>query len=154
MDKKLDQLAQRLEQKHRTRLEAMTRAALRTPRPSRHASRWQFPCLKPVMATGLAASAAIAALLWLSPREQTPAMAGMAALPEWVADTGVPLTLLANMDFYDWLARQPNNPQSAAPQNRLVLADNQPGYPGTGWRHATTHPAERFSGGFARDGNF
>ncbi|MBU0656975.1 MAG: hypothetical protein KJ914_17770 [Gammaproteobacteria bacterium] len=159
---KLDQLAQHLEQKHRHRLEAMTRATLQTPPPAVRRS-WLHPALmRPLrlrsttttMVMAFAASAALAAVLLAFLPEKSPTLpVTLATLPDWVKDTDVPLTLLENMAFYDWLSQQPSN-QSAASQNRLVLADNQPDRLGPGWRYATTDPAERFSGGFARDGSF
>lgn len=141
MDNRLDQLAQRLEQKHRTRLEAMTREALHTQPATRLP--WLHPAwLKPLrlrsatatMVTAFAASAALAAVLLVFLPEKPPtAPVTLATLPDWVQDTDVPLTLLENMAFYDWLSQQQPGNQSAAPQNWLVLADNQPDRRGIGW---------------------
>jgi hypothetical protein len=157
---KLDQLAQHLEQKHHRRLEAMTRAALQTQQPAARLS-WLHPAwMKPLrlrsattaMVTALAASIALAAVLlaFLPEKSPTPPTT-LATLPDWVKDTDVPFTLLENMAFYDWLSQQPTA-QSAAPQNRLVLADNQPDRLGIGWRYTTADLAERFPGRLARDG--
>lgn len=148
----LDQLAQRLEQKHRRRLEAMTRSALQTQRPAPHLQWLHTAWMKPAMVTAFAASLALAAvLLGYLPEKQAIEPATVAAMPEWVKDTDVPLTLLENIAFYDWLSQQ-SPAQRAALQNRLVLADNHLGQLDSGGRYASTDLAQGLSGRFITDG--
>lgn len=153
MNKQLDQLAQHLEQKHRTRLDAMTRAALQAPQPTPRGQWLSAVWLKPAMITAFAASIATAAVLLVYLPGKKPAEpATFAALPAWVTDTDIPLTLLENIEFYDWLSQQPGNP-NAALQNRLVLADNHLGQFGIGGRYPSADLAQRFSGRFAAVGD-
>ncbi|MDX9987402.1 MULTISPECIES: hypothetical protein [Thiothrix] len=159
MNKQFDQLAQHLEQKHRHRLEAMTRTALQTPPPSTCLSWLHLVWIKPlrlrsattVMVSALAASAAIAVVLLIVLPEKSPTPpATLVTLPDWVKDTDVPLTLLTNMDFYDWLAQQPDN-QSAQAYDLLALADDRFPRFGTSGRYPAADFAKRLPRGFARD---
>ncbi|WP_287600046.1 hypothetical protein [Thiothrix sp.] len=152
MNNQLDQFAQRLARKHQVRLEAMTRSALQVQPATARLSWLHKAWMKPAMATAFAASLALAAvLLGYLPEKKAIEPAAFAAMPEWVKDTEVPLTLLENIAFYDWLSQQSGNP-SAALQNRLVLADNQLGQSGIGGRYTTSNLAQRFSGRPAADG--
>lgn len=148
---KLDRLAQRLEQKHRTRLDAMTRAALQAPQATPCVQWLSAVWLKPAMITAFTASIAAAAIVLVYLPGKKPAEpATFAALPAWVTDTDIPLTLLENIEFYDWLSQQPGNP-NATLQNRLVLADNHLDQLGIGRRYPSADLAQRFSGRFATD---
>lgn len=150
---KLDQLAQRLEQKHRTRLDAMTRAALQAQQPPPRVPWLSAVWMKPAMITAFTASiAAAAVLLVYLPGKKPAEPATFAALPAWVTDTDIPLTLLENIEFYDWLSQQSGNP-NATLQNRLVLADNHLGQLGIGGRYTPADLAQRLSGRFAADGD-
>jgi hypothetical protein len=146
MNKQFDQLAQHLGQKHRHRLETMTRAALQIPPPITRLS-W----MKPAMLTAFAASATLAVVLLIVLPEKSPTPpATLVTLPDWVKDTDVPLTLLTNMDFYDWLAQQPDNP-SAQAYDLLALADDRFPRFGTSGRYPAADFAKRLPRGFARD---
>ena len=148
---KLDQLAQRLEQKHRLRLDAMTRAALQAPQPAPRVQWLSAVWLKPAMITAFTASIAVAVVLLIVLPEKSPTPpATLVTLPDWVKDTDVPLTLLTNMDFYDWLAQQPDN-QSAQAYDLLALADDRFPRFGTSGRYPAADFAKRLPRGFARD---
>ncbi len=104
----LQQSAEQLAQKHRQRLHRMTREAVygkaASTRPAWF-STWRTWVALPVLSLpGIA-------LLWQlnqqtgAPRTQ-PRLALEDSVPAWVQDTEVPLAVLHNYDFYQWLEHE------------------------------------------------
>lgn len=148
----LDRLAQRLEQKHHARLEAMTRAALQAQRPAPRFQWLSAAWMRPAFATAFVLAASITLWVAYQTGKRASDAPALAQLPTWVEDTQVPLTLLENMDFYDWFAQLPPE-QQAQIQGYLVLADNQRLEFGVGGGYPTADLAERFFGRPAADGD-
>ena len=111
----LDDSAAQLAQRHRQRLHRMTHEAVYGQRPHRmrHGAWW-----RPALATGLPLAVFVSVALLLQPATQpqapdtvaqvTPALPAKvpAKVPAWVQDTGVPLAVLENIEFYQWLEHE------------------------------------------------
>ncbi len=117
----LDQSTIEISQRHRVRLEQMTMQAV-AHRSRQHREKRQSPKqprsnkYRP-FAFPLAMASSVMFVLWLWwPLQQTtapqnnPAVVAISpsntGVPEWVTDTEIPISLLDNMAFYDWLAKQ------------------------------------------------
>ncbi len=139
----LDRRQQALANKHSARLHRMTQEALQLqPSPS---SLWQSAWLKPTVATAFSLML-VTSIIFLNPaNKKTHTLELDSHLPEWVTDTEVPLTLIENLEFYDWLAQQPEN-QQAKLQKSLTLALNEFYQYRLGKRHASSDLAEGSSG--------
>ena len=136
-----------LTQKHTHRLHRMTQEALE----SRQNKRFQFVWVKPVLATAFSILLLVAVMLFKVPENpQQPvgqSASIMAKLPEWVTDTQVPLSLIENLEFYEWLAQQPNQQGMASSiQSDITLAINEFYQYRLGKRRASSNITERFSG--------
>jgi len=114
----LDQSATTMGERHRLRLEQMTvqsvahystlSSTLSSTLPQRNYRPFALPF-------AMAASLMFVFWLWWPLKHETtpqsiPVVAVTttpnAAVPEWVTDTAIPISLLKNMKFYDWLAKQ------------------------------------------------
>jgi len=114
---RLDQSAAAMGEKHGLRLEQMTLQAVAryTEKPQNNYRQFAVPFAIPL---AMATSLMFVVWLWW-PLNDTTAPQGIppvavtasskAGLPEWVTDTTIPLSLLNNMEFYDWLAKQTEN---------------------------------------------
>jgi hypothetical protein len=84
--------------------------------PKKRQSIW----FKPVLASAFTI-AIIATTLFLQDAEKPTAAT---ALPAWVMDTETPVTLIENLDFYDWLAQQTEQ-QYSTDEKQFTVAINQ-----------------------------
>lgn len=106
--KHLDQKAEALAQKHSHRLLQMRQRAMQHQRRSPW---WLNPLA--MMAVPAAAVAILVVSLWtpgVMLNEQQPAqplaVKTPAGIPAWVADTQVPVEVLENIQFYEWLSHE------------------------------------------------
>ena len=97
----LDDREQALAQKHQRQLHSMTQEALLSRQKN-----W----FKPAMATAF--SIMLVTTLVLINTSDNPGEQVDPDLPVWVTDTNVPLNLIEHLEFYDWLAQQPENQQA------------------------------------------
>ncbi len=140
----LDQRKQQLTQKHQRRLQRMTVEAIQSREHS-----WHIPW-KLVMASAFSIMLIATTAFLKKPETEQPSQPDM-SLPAWVMDTEVPLTLIENLEFYDWLAQQPDN-QQAKYQKALTVAVNDFYQHRFSQRLTTRYPAQRLSRTTARSG--
>lgn len=107
---------QTLTQKHQRHLHRMTQEALQSQENNNQKS-W----FKPAMATAF--SVMLVTTLVLLNTSDKSSEQSETDLPAWVTDTNVPLNLIENLEFYDWLAQQPEN-QQARYEKAITLAAN------------------------------
>ena len=154
----LDKRQELLARRHRLHLQAMTREVL----ASRLQAHWQrrFIWFKPAMAAAFASVAVLllAPLMVAKLSVDTPHTQYAQSkpgdsmnLPEWVTDTDVPLTLIENLEFYDWLAKQPDSEQ-VQKKKTLTLAFYWRDQHRNFKRHTTSNLADRFSGAAKHSG--
>ena len=136
----LNSRQQTLADKHHSRLVKMTQEALQ-PQENIWRSLW----MKPALATAFSLLLVTSIVILNSPEKQTGSVTPDVNLPEWVTDTEVPLTLIENLEFYDWLAQQPENKQAKL-QKSLTLALNEFHHYRSGKRFATSDFTQRVSG--------
>jgi hypothetical protein len=129
----LDQHTQRLAKKHQRRLQTMTFEAIDSL-PKKRRSIW----FKPVLASAF--TVAIIATTLLLQNTEKPIVA--TALPAWVMDTETPVTLIENLDFYDWLAQQTEQ-QYSTDEKHITVAINQSYWFRFGQRLPSHKPAQR-----------
>ncbi len=102
----LQQSADQLAQKHQQRLHQMTRQAVYGAATEVRAARpWlRWPTL---IAAPLASVLTIVVVWQLSQQLDTdtmqPTMVADSTLPAWVQDTEVPVAVISNIEFYQWL---------------------------------------------------
>ncbi|MDQ7015740.1 MAG: hypothetical protein Q9N68_05110 [Gammaproteobacteria bacterium] len=108
----LNQSAHKLAEKHQQRLRQMTLEALELAEKKPFLNSLRF--LLPPPAYAAAALLFISAGFgWLSLQNSSESESQIVAqLPEWLSDEQVPMELLENPDFYQWLAKQPKIPQA------------------------------------------
>ncbi len=108
----LQQSAEQLAQKHQQRLHAMTRAAVYGKAASR-ARPTLYPAWRRLVAVPVLSLLGIALVWQLSQHSGAPHTQPQLALddqvPAWVQDTDVPLAVLQNYDFYQWLEHELDN---------------------------------------------
>ncbi len=137
----LDRRKQALTHKHQRRLQRMTREAMLS-----RAKPWHSSWVKPALATAFSVMLVTTFVLLKEGTENVPnPVLQDADLPAWVTDTEVPLTLIENLEFYDWLAQQPEN-QQAKLQTSLTVAINTYYQYRFSQRLTTRDPAQRVSG--------
>ncbi len=148
----LDQHEQALAKKHQQRLRAMTQEALYPQQQPWHAS-W----VKPAMVTAFSVLLVSTVIFLKAPVSINPntdsaippqSMPLSMPLPEWVMDTDIPLTLIENLEFYDWLAQQPEEKQAKFQQS-LTLAINEFHQYRFSQRRSSEDLTERFAGAVA-----
>ena len=110
-NKYLDQQAEDLAQRHQIRLNAMRKKALQ---PQRQTVWWLNPIA--MMAVPAATVALLIVSVWspdtLKQAEPIPLAQTAEKIPAWVADTQVPVEVLENIKFYEWLSHELNKRQS------------------------------------------
>jgi len=114
VNKLLDQSAQRLAAKHQQRLESMTSAALQKDEKKPLFELFLFLLPQPAY-TAAALLLISAGFGWMTLQNQSNEIIESqttAQLPEWLSDDQVPMELLENPEFYQWLAKQPKIPQA------------------------------------------
>lgn len=142
----LDQRAQALAHKHHRRLQQMTHQALEARQAQR--SRW----IKPTMATAFSLLLITTVVFLYQQDDQhgnktatQPLTTTQTALPVWLTDTDVPLTLIENLEFYHWLSQQKDK-QYAQNQSPLIVAFNEYDRYRFSQRLSPRNLTERFSG--------
>jgi len=113
-NKLLNQSAEKLAAKHQQRLESMTLAALQKAEKKPLFESFLFLLPQPAYAAAalLLISAGVG---WMTLQNQSNELIESqttAQLPEWLSDDQVPMELLENPEFYQWLANQPKIPQA------------------------------------------
>jgi len=113
-NKLLNQSAKNLAAKHQQRLENMTTAALQKAAKKPLLESFLFLLPQPAYAAAalLLVSAGVG---WMTLQNQSNELIESqttAQLPEWLSDDQVPMDLLENPEFYQWLANQPKIPQA------------------------------------------
>ncbi len=111
-NKYLDQQAENLAQRHQARLDSMRKNALAQ---QRQIVWWLNPIA--MMAVPAATMAILVVSVWtpdvlLNEIEPVPVAQTAEKIPAWVADTQVPVEVLENIKFYEWLSHELNKKQS------------------------------------------
>jgi len=108
----LEQSAGQLAQRHQQRLHRMTRQAVYGKRTAPASTRWRR-LRWPVTVTAPVLSVMAVIVVWqfsqpgkVTPTAATPPVAAVEAVPAWVQDTRVPLAVLQNIEFYQWLENE------------------------------------------------
>lgn len=96
---------QELSQKYQRQLYRMTQEALQSQKNNAQKS-WFMPVMAATFSILL-----VTTLVLLNTSDQSSEQTET-DLPTWVTDTNVPLNLIENLEFYDWLAQQPENQQA------------------------------------------
>lgn len=106
----LQQSAEQLAQRHRRRLHEMTRQAVYGQ--SATVSWWSKRYWPAAIAVPALSLMAVVLVLQIE-RQTQPSPATLASnldIPAWVEDTDVPVAVLQNMQFYQWLEHELDNP--------------------------------------------
>ena len=110
----LQQSAEQLAQRHQQRLHQMTREAVYGNAVSPRNNLWCGLRWPVAVATPALAVLGVALIWQLSQQtannQPAPQMAAGGDIPAWVQDTEVPLAVLQNIEFYQWLENELDNP--------------------------------------------